>query len=110
MSTTKNQSDQNTNEVDIPKDRGDQKSDEVNDGFIIDPAKFKEALESLLNQICFVRHPKVGSFAGQLMTDGTGFGFPGGIGFLVDSVEKIYPISVSIEKNAARGVVYLKDQ
>lgn len=108
MSTTKNQSDQNTNEVNISEEMEDKKSDEVNDGFIIDPAKFKETLESLLNQICFVRHPKAGSFAGQLMTDGTGFGFPGGIGFLVDSVEKIYPISVPVEKNAARGVIYLK--
>ncbi len=76
---------------------------------ITSPEKIKSFLPTVVNQLCVVRVDHE-NFAqpGKLLTDGTGFGFNGGIGFLPDNIEKIYPINVDIRKNEVRAVIYLK--
>lgn len=71
--------------------------------------KIKEALPTFVGKLCIVLADHA-SFnqPGILMTDGRGFGFNGGIGFLPDAVEKIYPITVETEKNQVRAVIFLK--
>ncbi len=76
---------------------------------ITDPEKIKEALSGFVNKLCIVLADHEGfSQPGILLTDGKGFGFNGGIGFMPEFVDKIYPIVADLEKNEVRAVIYLK--
>lgn len=93
----------------------DQKANqEINSGEEIPPEitnleEIKRFLQTVINKLCVIRadHENF-SQHGKLLTDGKGFGFNGGVGFLPESVAKIYPITVETQKNEVRAVIYLK--
>ena len=87
----------------IHKD-SDEKSPEITD-----LGEIKRFLPTVIDKLCVIRvdHENF-SQVGILLTDGTGFGFNGGVGFLPDNIEKIYPITVDTQKNEVRAVIYLK--
>lgn len=76
---------------------------------ITDLGEIKRFLPTVIAKLCVIRvdHENF-SQVGILLTDGTGFGFNGGVGFLPDNIEKIYPITVDTQKNEVRAVIYLK--